>query len=188
MKSRFFFSCLLVFLSASFSQAQTTFATITGTISDATGAVAPNITVTATHEATNTQTSTQSNESGVFTLAQLKEGAYTVRARGAGFKEYVAQNITLVARDYRRLDISLVVGAVETTIEVSGGATLIETESARISDTKSAELLKSIPLNTRGIWAFLSLSPSVLQAAAPRRSASLAAAPINRTGRSTARP
>ena len=104
MKSRFFsfFVSPCFFLLASFSQAQTTFATITGTITDATGAVASNITVTATHEATNTQTATQSNESGVFTLAQLKEGAYTVRRRGAGFKEYVAQNITLVARDYRR--------------------------------------------------------------------------------------
>ena len=153
----------LFLLSAGLGHAQTTFATITGTVTDATGAVAPNIEVTATHNSTNTQTTTKSNDAGVYTLAQLKEGEYTVRARSAGFKEFVAQNIVLVARDYRRLDISLAVGTVETSIEVSGGATLIETESARIADTKSAELLKSIPLNTRGIWAFLSLSPNVLQ-------------------------
>src|SRR5262249_41046747 len=142
---------------------QTTFATITGTVTDSTGSVAPNVTVTATHAATNTQTSTQSNELGVYTLAQLKEGDYTIHARAAGFKEFVAQNIVLVARDYRRLDVRLEVGGVETVVEVSAGATLIETESARISDTKSAEGLKSIPLNTRSIWAVLSLSPNVLQ-------------------------
>lgn len=153
----------LVVLSVCSSYAQTTFATITGTVTDPTGAVVPNITVTATHRATNTESSTTSNDAGVFTIAQLKEGEYWIRAKGAGFKEYIAQGIVLVARDYRRVDIALQVGAVETAVEVTAGATLIETESARIADTKSAELLKSIPLNTRGIWAFLSLSPNVLQ-------------------------
>ena len=50
-------------------------------------------------------------------------------------------------------------------VEVSAGATLIETETARIADTKTADTLKSLPMNTRGIWAFLALSPNVLQAA-----------------------
>ncbi len=143
--------------------AQTTFATITGAVTDPTGAAVPGVAVTATHVATNTKTSTESNEAGVYTLAQLKEGAYIVSARATGFKEFVARNLVLVARDYRRLDARLDVGTVETSVEVTGGASLIETESARISDTKSADLLKSIPLNTRGIWAFLSLSPNVLQ-------------------------
>jgi len=143
---------------------QTTFATITGTVTDPTGAVAPNVAVTAINTATNIQTTVDSNEAGVYTIAQLKEGDYTVRARGGGFKEYVINNVVLAARDYRRVDIRLEVGAVETTVEVREGATLIETETARISDTKSADVLKSIPLNTRGIWAFLSLSPNVLQA------------------------
>ncbi len=164
MKLRSLAMASFALLTAGLGQAQTTFATITGTITDPTGAAVTNVTVTATHTATNTKTSTQSNEAGVYTLAQLKEGDYTVRARATGFKEYVAQNFVLVARDYRRLDARLEVGAVETSIEVTGGASLIETESARISDTKSADLLKSIPLNTRGIWAFLSLSPNVLQA------------------------
>jgi hypothetical protein len=143
---------------------QTTFATITGTVHDPAGAVVPGVTITVTNTATNIQTSTQSNDAGVYTLPQLKEGSYTLRAKGAGFRDYVAQDIVLVARDYRRVDIRLEVGTVETSVEVRAGATLIETESARISDTKSAEILKSIPLNTRGIWAFLSLSPNVLQA------------------------
>src|SRR6185436_6220233 len=144
--------------------AQTTSATITGAVTDPTGALVPSITVTATHTATNITTTTQSNEAGVYTLAQLKEGEYTVRAKGAGFREYVAQNIVLVSRDYRRVDVRLEVGAVETVVEVSGGATLIETETARIADSKTADLMKTIPLNTRSIWAFLSLSPGVLQA------------------------
>ena len=162
-------SRMLLFVGALFllsipASAQTTFATITGTVTDPTGSVIPNITVRATHVATNIATTAPSNDAGVYTLPQLKEGEYRVSARGAGFKEFVAQNIVLAARDYRRVDVHLEVGSVETTVEVSGGATLIETETARISDTKTADLMKTIPLNTRSIWAFLSLSPAVLQA------------------------
>ena len=144
--------------------AQTTFATITGTVTDSTGAVVPRVKVSATNVETNIKTEALSNEAGVYTVAQLKEGTYTVRAEAPGFKDFVAQDVTLVARDVRRVDIQLQVGAVGTTVEVAAGATLIETETARISDTKGAMELKKLPLNTRGMWAFLALAPTVLQA------------------------
>jgi hypothetical protein len=143
---------------------QTTFATITGSVTDASGAAVAGAVVSAVHGSTNAQTTAVTNEAGIYTLAQLREGQYVVRVKSPGFKEFVAQNVELIARDYRRLDMQLEVGTVETSVEVSAGATLIETETARIADTKTAEMLKSIPLNTRGIWAFLSLSPGVLQA------------------------
>jgi hypothetical protein len=137
---------------------------MTGTVVDATGAVVANATVEATHLETNIKTRTTSNESGNYTLAQLREGAYELRAQASGFKEFVAQNIVLVARDIRRVDVELQVGTVDTRVEVSAGATLIETETARIGETQTASMLKTLPLNTRGIWAFLALAPNVLQA------------------------
>jgi hypothetical protein len=161
---RFSFFSALAILSAAAAYSQTTFATITGTVQDATGAVVPKATVTATNTETNIKTSTTLNEAGNYTLAQLREGTYEVKAEAPGFQEFLAQNVLLVSRDVRRLDITLQVGAVGTRVEVEAGATLIETETARISDTKTAETLKTLPLNTRGIWAFLSLSPNVLQA------------------------
>src|SRR4051794_39522807 len=78
--------------------AQSTFATVTGTVTDPAGAVIPGVTITATHLETNIRTTAQSNDAGVYTLAQLKEGDYTVRAQGAGFKESVIQNVVLQAR------------------------------------------------------------------------------------------
>lgn len=143
---------------------QTTFASITGVVVDPTGAAVPNATIVATHVETGVRTTTKSNEVGNYNLAQLREGTYALRAQAPGFKEFVVHNIVLVARDIRRVDITLEVGSVETAIEVTAGATLIETETARIADTKTANLLKTLPLNTRGIWAFLALSPNVLQA------------------------
>jgi hypothetical protein len=109
--------------------AQTTFATITGTVVDATGAIVSGIKVTATNIDTNIQVTAESNEAGVYTLAQVKEGEYTLRAQGTGFKEFVAEKVVLQARDYRRVDIRLEVGNLESKIEVTAGATLIETET-----------------------------------------------------------
>jgi hypothetical protein len=155
---------LAVFLFASsLALAQTTFATITGTVSDSSGAVVPKAQVTAKNVATNVQTTTTSNESGNYTLAQLIEGQYEVRVQAPGFHEFVAQNVTLAARDQRRVDAKLEVGDVSTAVEVSGGATLIETETARISDEKTSIVLNTLPLNDRGIWPFLALSPGVQQ-------------------------
>ena len=147
------------------ANAQTTFATLTGTVTDSTGAVVPGVTVTATHVATNLQSSTVSNDAGLYTLAQLREGRYTLRAQLTGFKEYVAPDVVLAVRDTRRLDIRLEIGELSTSIEVAAGATLIETETARINDTRTADQLKTLPLNTRGIWAYLSVSPTIVQRA-----------------------
>ncbi|HYI93951.1 MAG TPA: carboxypeptidase-like regulatory domain-containing protein [Bryobacteraceae bacterium] len=155
---------LLLLLLCVSALAQTTFATITGIATDSSGAVVPQVTVVATHVATGVQTAGQTNDDGVFTIAQLREGSYTVRAKKTGFKEFVVQDVTLVGRDYRRLDIVLQVGSVDTVVEVTGGATLIETETARISDTRDVAQLRDMPLNSRAIWAQLSLVPNVLQA------------------------
>jgi hypothetical protein len=107
----------------------------------------------------------ESNAAGVYTLPQLQEGNYVVKARGQGFKEFVAVGIALVSREQRRLDITMQVGAVETTVEVQGGVSLIETETARISDTKSGSTLNALPHNTRSLWNFLGLTPGVVKGA-----------------------
>src|SRR6478672_2458560 len=91
-----------MFLCAVSLDAQTTFATITGTVTDASGAVIPRVRVTATNVETNIKTEALSNEAGAYTIPQLKEGTYQLRAEATGFKEFVAQDVTLVARDVRR--------------------------------------------------------------------------------------
>ncbi len=142
---------------------QTIFATLMGTVVDSSGAAVPRAKVTAIHLDTNIKTVVESNELGNYTIAQLGAGVYEVRVQAAGFREFVARNVSLLSRDVRRLDVALEVGAVETRVQVTGGATLIETETSRISDTKGATQLKTLPLNASRIWEFLALSPNVLQ-------------------------
>ena len=150
---------LLALAGAAYSQ--TTFATITGTVTDATGSVVPNTTVTATNVETNIRTTTKPNDAGYYTIAQIKEGTYVVRGEAKGFKSFVVENVALVARDARRVDIKLEVGDVATVVQVSGGATLIETETARISNTKDSLVLNTLPTNSRGLWAYLNLTPGL---------------------------
>ncbi|MFN3323797.1 MAG: carboxypeptidase-like regulatory domain-containing protein [Bryobacteraceae bacterium] len=147
---------------------QTTFATITGNVSDQSGAAIVGSLVEATHVQSNYRYSATANEAGYYTIPQLREGDYIVRARSDGFKEFVAR-VSLAARDLRRLDIRLELGTVETVVEVSAGATLIETETARISDSKDANMLKSLPLNTRSLWNFMAMSPNVVPGAGATR-------------------
>lgn len=158
----FMFSAALLSI-AQYATAQTTFATITGAVTDPSGSVVPNVTVTATNIQTGVKTTAQSNSAGNYTIPQLIEGRYKVEADAPGFRPFVAEDVIVASRDVRRVDIKLEVGAVQTAVQVKGGATLIETEISRISDTKDSLVLNTLPLNTRGIWAYLALSPGVQQ-------------------------
>jgi len=150
---------LLSFASLTEVSAQTTYATITGSVRDPSGAAVPDAKITAINAETGVATTTTSNKEGVYTVAQLREGPYVVTVQATGFSEAVATDVILVARDIRRLDISLVVGAIEAKVDVVGGATLIEVETPRISDTRTAEQLKTLPLNDRGVYSFLQMTP-----------------------------
>ena len=150
---------------AGISQAQTTFASITGLVTDPHGAVIVGATVTATNMASNYQYTAKSNDAGYYTIGQLLEGTYTVRAESPGFKTFVEKSVSIANQDLRRLDVRLQVGDVASTIEVTGTAGLIETEKARISDTKTAETIKDLPLNQRSLWDFVGQNPGIVTAA-----------------------
>jgi len=137
---------------------------VTGTVTDPGGAVVPGVTLTATHIETNIKTTAQSNEAGVYTIAQL-EGRRVYSAR-AGRRVQGIRGAECGAAGQGLMPCRHSPGGwgLETKIEVTGGATLIETETARISDSKDANLLKALPLNTRSLYSYLALSPNVLSA------------------------
>src|SRR2546428_2466672 len=129
---------LLIALLSSRAFAQTTFATLTGIVTDSAGGVVPGALVEARHVLSNYTYTTTTNQVGNYTLGQLREGEYVLRVQLAGFKEFVAQNIQLAAQDLRRIDVRLELGSIDTVIEVSAGATLIETETR--SEEHTSEL------------------------------------------------
>ncbi len=140
---------------------QSTAASITGLITDQSGAVLPGAEIQAVELGKNYAYSTVSNDLGQYSLPNLVDGSYRLTVKMVGFQTHVVQDIVLAGRDHRRIDVQLKIGELSTSVEVTGGATLITTESARISDVKDREVLDKLPLTLRRTWDYFQLTPTV---------------------------
>ncbi len=161
--SYFAATLLALALGAGTATAQSTFGSITGTVTDATGAAAPEAAITAVHKTAGLSYTTRANTAGVYTLPDLRDGEYTVRATLAGFKEFVREGIVLEVRAVRRLDIRMEVGALTERVEVSAEAGAIETERATVSAIRSEQYLTRTGLSANGLWASFLTFPMTQQ-------------------------
>jgi Carboxypeptidase regulatory-like domain len=126
--------------------AQTTLATITGQVTDAIGAIVPGVKIEVTNTDTNYKYTATSNDAGQYTVTGMLNGPYTFRASASGSAPFVVENILIAGRDMRRIDVALQLGTVQNTIEVSSRGSLIETETARVSDVKEHDVIWIAPL------------------------------------------
>ena len=107
-----------LFLPAAVS-AQTGAASLTGIVTDQSGAAVPGATVTATNQATNVAYTAVSNDAGNYTVTSLPVGAYVVKAELARFKTAATKPIQMEAQQIGRQDFKLELGGVEETVEVA---------------------------------------------------------------------
>jgi hypothetical protein len=154
------FAVLLVLFSAKLS-AQEFRATITGRITDASGAVIAGAKIDATNEATNQVASTVSDTAGVYTIPLLQPGTYTVNAGATGFKTYSRAGVVLNTGDRTGVDIQMEVGEVQQTVTVSAETPTLETQTATMGFVVNTTDVTEIPLNGRNPYMLASLSPSV---------------------------
>lgn len=131
-------------------QAQTDRGTISGLVTDSTGAAVPGAKVTATQVATNTVSSTVSTSTGDFTIPSLPVGDYTVRVESQGFKASVTTGIILTAGGSARVAAVLDVGTVSESVEVTASAVQLQTEDARTTTSVSNKLVDELPLVVGG--------------------------------------
>ena len=139
-----------------------TFVTITGVVQDPSGAVVPGASIEATQTQRSFKYTAQSNDAGQYTLANLLEGTYMLVVRAAGFRDFKAENIIVTNGDIRRVDAILAMGTAATSIEVAeaaAGATLIETETARIADTRDREVYYKYPLGDDALFSVMVYAP-----------------------------
>jgi hypothetical protein len=115
-----------------FAFVQTSNAVVGGTVSDATGALIPGVTVTATNIATGIVTTVITNEAGAYQFASLQTGTYKVSAELSGFQTQTYNNVTLGVAQQVRLNFTLQVGGVAQTVEVTA-----ETDTALITTSSS---------------------------------------------------
>jgi hypothetical protein len=128
---------------------------ISGTVTDSTGAVLPNVKVTVINTGTNAAFNTQSNAAGDYNASQLNPGTYTVSAQLTGFQKTVTQPFTLEVDQKIRVDLHLQAGAVTETVEVTADAVKLDTDSAALSQEMSGEQVAALPLNGRNFMQLL---------------------------------
>ncbi len=131
------------------AHAQTGAASITGLVSDQSGAAAPGVTVTATNQATGVPYTAVSNQAGNYTITNAPIGSYVVKAELSGFKTTTTKPLALEAKQIARLDFKLAVGAIEDTVEVTAEAAVLQSESATVGEVLSGKTIESLPLNGR---------------------------------------
>lgn len=127
--------------------AQTTVGNITGTVMSADGSVIPNARVAITAEGTNVTRATLTNADGQYVGADLNPGTYTVRAEAPGFAPLEDTGVVLASQQSIRVDLTLKVGQVQSTVTVNGGAPVIQTEMPSIASTVSSETLQNTSSN-----------------------------------------
>src|SRR5262244_318431 len=116
-------TCLLLLNLAAF--AQTDRGTITGAVSDASGAVIPGVTIEAKNAQTGAVYQAGTSETGNYTLAQLPAGTYEVSAGLPGFKKFVRSGMMVSVATVLRIDITLSVGAADESVTVEEASPLL---------------------------------------------------------------
>src|SRR5437764_13366399 len=120
---------LLAALCASLSFAQNVTGSIAGVVKDATGAIVPGATVTATNTGTNATYNATSDPDGAFSFRSLPVGVYNLSASVTGFKKYDALGIRVQVNETSRVDLGLQVGQITDTVDAQAVAVNVDDES-----------------------------------------------------------
>lgn len=140
---------------------QTYLGSINGIISDNTGAVIPNATVTVTNVAKGIMQTYKTNQAGSYAAQNLEPGEYTVRAEAPQFRTITRQNLRLEVARALRIDFQMVPGTVTQAITVSGEAPMVNISNATLENTFTNTQIVQLPLQGRDFQNLVSLNPGV---------------------------
>ena len=164
MTSRIFVLFVLVLtlaLGLSFAQTQAINGSVRGRVTDPAGAAVPGAGVNVTNIATGFTRDTQSTDEGYFVIPNLPLGTYTVTIKKDGFETQRHTGVVLDAGTEGVIDVALKVGSVSTTVEVSGGAPVIEPSRVATGRTISQVEVDNLPLTSRNPYNFLLFQPGI---------------------------
>ena len=140
-------------------------ASISGTVTDPSGAVVGGATVTATNVDTGVATTLTTNSQGFYSFQSLPLGNYTISVQQSGFKGYAQTGLVLDVNSALVIDVKLTVGATTEKVEVLSDALHVDTESTQMGEVITGKTMTDVPLVTRSYTDLLSLQPGVAQTA-----------------------
>ena len=160
------FRSLLLFAAVAgichFGWGQEVTASITGTVTDPGGAALPGATVTATSQERGQTYAAVTNDTGLYRIAQLPVGTYAVKVEKGGFASASYPAFVLTVNQVARVDVAMKVGQASETVEVTGGAPVLETETTQVDTVINAATNDNLPLASRNYVQLTLLAPGAV--------------------------
>jgi hypothetical protein len=151
MQTRLCIFTVALSLCAAILVAQTNRGGINGTVSDPSGAVVPNATVTITNVGTNETRKTQTSTIGTFSVQDLEPVVYRIQVEADGFKKEVVENVKVDTATVETVLVKLEAGSVNTQITISANAVMVNTESGTTGSTVTEREIQDVPLLNRSV-------------------------------------
>ena len=136
---------------------------LTGTITDASGAVAPNVKITATNDATNLTWTALTGASGSYSIPALPPGSYTLSAEAGGFQKSVVEHVITEVDRVSSVNITLTVGGINQSVNVKAEGELLTTTSGTVGNLVTSKEIETLPLNGRSWISLNYLTPSAVK-------------------------
>jgi Carboxypeptidase regulatory-like domain len=158
-----FVSTLLLVLSISFpAYGQSTYGSVSGTVTDPSGAAIAGADVTLTNVSTSDKRTQQSGADGLFTFVNLFPGLYRVDIEKQGFKHFARPSITVQVQQDSHIAAALTVGQVTETVEVTSESPLLQTETSSLGQVIDERKTDELPLNGRNVFNLITVSPAAV--------------------------
>ncbi|HUS07403.1 MAG TPA: TonB-dependent receptor [Bryobacteraceae bacterium] len=147
--------------------AQVLYGSVTGTITDETGAVVPGAKLALVNDQTGLRREVETDAAGIYRVLDLPQGTYTLEAAATGFRPMRKTNISVVIGQVNAQDLHLVVGSAAQEITVQGTAAVLQTQKADVRTEITGEAIRNLPLNVyRNFQAVTLLAPGVFSISA----------------------
>ncbi len=160
MRATHFCLALSVLLVSTVALASIT-GSISGVVTDPSGAVVTGATVVATNTQTGIKNTVTTDSKGFFSFPSLPVGTYDVQVTQTGFKTYSKTGLVIDANSALRADATLQLGAASEKIEVTSDTVHVETENTQMGDVITGKSMTAVPLNGRAYTDLLALQPGV---------------------------
>jgi hypothetical protein len=165
MRSRLTLWALLGLLCATPAAAQLASQTaLVGTVTDSSGSVVPGASVVAVNAGTGDTHETTTNAEGYYNIQFVRIGVYEITVTLTGFQTSKVSGVEVTTNQITRTNVAMKVGQLNESINVVASSPILDTDSARISETIGTRAVRDLPLNGRNVWSLANTTPGVLQA------------------------
>src|SRR5580692_10533875 len=154
--------CLAAMLLGSPLSAQSTFGSISGSVTDASGSAVPDAQVTLTNIGTSAKQTYTTGSDGLYSFVNLNPAEYRVEFEKAGFKHTKRDSVVVQVQQGVRIDAVMEVGAVNQTVEVTAETPLLQPTDTSLGQVIDERKTNEIPLNGRNVFSLITLSPAAI--------------------------